>query len=243
MAPEIFQAPDFFLAPDCCTRNISSARISGARNICCARNVSCVRTISCASHISGASGINFWTMLAPFGSQVGDMLATFSAKMGQPVEFPPLFCWLVVFFRFHRRFDPILVPFWLHFGASGIHFELFWVVFWTILGTIWGIFAICNWMAPPQGTRPPPPTILVGSSSGFLLVLAFFLLHRFFDAFWDRLFVDFSPQLGSKSPPKSVKTIFDSIYGSIVGRFLIDLLLIFGTKVEPTGQQNRIPNR
>ena len=47
------------------------------------------------------------------------MLATFSSKMGGPVGFRPLYCWVYVIFRFFGRPGPLLAQVGLDFGRFG----------------------------------------------------------------------------------------------------------------------------
>ena len=58
------------------------------------------------------------------GGKLGPRWRHVRLKWGEPVEVRPLFCCVGFFFRLFRRLDPILAPFWLHFGGSGPHLPI-----------------------------------------------------------------------------------------------------------------------
>ena len=68
----------------------------------------------------------------------------FFAHKGEEFPVHPVFCWVYVLFRFFGRPGPVLAPFGLDLGSSGVDFgrflgsilEGFWARFWEVLGFV-----------------------------------------------------------------------------------------------------------
>ena len=58
---------------------------------------------------------------------------------------------------------------------------------------------------PPRALDPLPPVTLEPLNCDFLPTWRPSFFHRFFDAFFDRSWLDFRCQLASQNPPKSMK--------------------------------------
>ena len=79
----------------------------------------------------------FWSSWLHFDTQVGTMLATFSAQEGRRCEVQPCCLTRWRFSLIFRRLDPILASFWLHFGPPGPHLGSIWEVFGYMLAPFW----------------------------------------------------------------------------------------------------------